>query len=94
MNTKFLAGIGILGVICVVLISGCITEEKQEELTCNKPYIKVGNECCLDKDDNGICDKDEIPTETKTEKPKEEPAEVETTEKVNETESEIRQVCR
>jgi len=28
---------------------------------CPKPYINVGGECCLDKDDNGICDKDEEP---------------------------------
>jgi hypothetical protein len=30
-----------------------------QEFTCNYPYIKVGNECCLDKNGNGICDKDE-----------------------------------
>lgn len=28
-------------------------------LVCNKPYILVGSSCCLDKDDNSICDKDE-----------------------------------
>jgi len=80
---------GTIGVIGILLIAGCINEEKKEEkqeLTCNKPYIKVGNECCLDKDDNGICDKDETPAETKTEELKEEPSEVEVTEKVNETE--------
>ena len=27
--------------------------------TCPKPYILVGNDCCLDKDGNNICDKDE-----------------------------------
>ncbi|KKP28283.1 MAG: hypothetical protein UR15_C0028G0007 [Parcubacteria group bacterium GW2011_GWA2_31_28] len=27
---------------------------------CNKPYIRVGTECCVDKDDNNICDNDEI----------------------------------
>ena len=32
--------------------------------TCNKPYILVGFGCCLDKDDNSICDKDEIVTTT------------------------------
>ncbi len=26
---------------------------------CNSPYIQVGSECCLDKNDNNICDKDE-----------------------------------
>jgi len=33
------------------LLTGCTT--------CNKPYIKVGNSCCLDNNGNGICDKDE-----------------------------------
>ena len=28
-------------------------------MTCNLPYIKVGSECCLDKNDNKICDRDE-----------------------------------
>ncbi len=37
--------------ITFVFITGCTT--------CNKPYIKVGNECCLDNNDNSICDADE-----------------------------------
>ena len=87
MNNKILVGIGILGIICVVLMSGCITEketkyvcsdgttvsdssmcpkqeQQKEEITCNKSYIKVGNECCLDKNDNDLCDKDEQTTKT------------------------------
>jgi len=31
-------------------------------VTCGKPYIKVGNSCCLDQNDNGICDNDESTT--------------------------------
>jgi hypothetical protein len=34
-----------------LLLTGCTS--------CNKPYIKVGNSCCLDNNDNNICDKDE-----------------------------------
>ena len=39
------------------MIAGC-----SQEITCNKPYLLVGSECCLDKDDNSICDKDETIT--------------------------------
>lgn len=38
-------------IIFSFLLTGCTT--------CNKTYIKVGNECCLDNNDNSICDKDE-----------------------------------
>ncbi|MFH1126019.1 MAG: hypothetical protein V1703_02745 [Candidatus Altiarchaeota archaeon] len=31
-------------------------------MVCNKPYMQVGGECCLDKDGNGICDRDEQTT--------------------------------
>lgn len=33
-------------------------------VTCNKPYIKVGSECCLDQNENKICDSDETTTTT------------------------------
>jgi len=45
----------------IVATSGCI-----QQVTCNKPYIKVGKECCLDINDNAICDKDETTTSTTT----------------------------
>jgi len=43
--------------IIIVFISGCTTKET----ICNKPYYeyKTGD-CCLDENDNKICDKDEI----------------------------------
>ena len=41
------------------LISSCDTQIQPEQTVCNKPYILVGNDCCLDKDGNSICDKDE-----------------------------------
>jgi hypothetical protein len=44
----------------VILISCCVQQSTPENTaTCNKPYIKVGADCCLDKNDNNICDKDE-----------------------------------
>ena len=45
--------------MAIVVTSGCI-----QQVTCNKPYIKVGKECCLDINDNDICDKDETTTST------------------------------
>ncbi len=30
-----------------------------EKIVCNAPYMRVGVSCCLDKDNNKICDKDE-----------------------------------
>ena len=35
-------------------------------MVCNKPYILVGNSCCLDSNKNDICDSDEV-KEVKTE---------------------------
>lgn len=61
-------------IICLifVLLLGCIntsnsnlnakTEDSklQEEIViCNNPYIKVGKDCCLDRNKNYICDADE-----------------------------------
>ena len=55
-------------IIFAFLISACSPQTQQP--VCNKPYILVGNDCCLDKDDNSICDKDEIKEEPKAEEPK------------------------
>lgn len=40
----------------LVLVVGCL------QPICNEPYILVGNDCCLDVNDNNICDSDEITT--------------------------------
>ena len=47
--------------IGIVVTSGCI-----QQVICNKPYIRFGKECCLDINDNSICDKDETTTSTTT----------------------------
>ena len=47
----------VLLLIGVVALNGCITEEKQE--FCPFPYMQIGNECCLDQNNNNICDSDE-----------------------------------
>lgn len=45
--------------IFALIISACTTQVQPKQTVCNKPYILVGNNCCLDKDDNSICDSDE-----------------------------------
>ncbi|VVB51753.1 Uncharacterised protein [uncultured archaeon] len=51
---------------CITLASGCL--QSQPEVICNHPYIRVGQDCCLDKNSNAICDKDETtnPAQTTT----------------------------
>ena len=65
MKIKYLF---ILIVVFSLFISGCMTgevvkdvedSEQTNQVVCNKPYILVGNDCCLDQDDNSICDIDE-----------------------------------
>ena len=42
-------------------------EKLQEpEIVCNKPYIRFETNCCLDKNDNKICDGDETPEVVKS----------------------------
>lgn len=59
------------------LLQGCTTTNNAQ-VVCTKPYILVGTSCCLDENNNGICDKDEqsqspvvnpIPTPTPTPAP-------------------------
>jgi len=66
-------------VVLAALVCGCICcggkdpgsflsqpgkdAETQGE-TCERPYIQVGSECCLDDNGNGICDQDEENTPT------------------------------
>lgn len=40
----------------------------EKAVVCNKPYIRVGIECCLDQNDNSICDDDEKAIEKEEEK--------------------------
>jgi hypothetical protein len=42
--------------LLVVLTLGCVNDK----FACNSPYILVGNNCCLDRNSNKICDSDEI----------------------------------
>jgi hypothetical protein len=48
--------------LLTIILVGC---NENITIQCNEPYLLVGNECCLDKDSNNICDIDE---EVKSEK--------------------------
>ena len=48
MNIKTISGI-----IILMFLIACTPNVQKEEF-CNKPYIKIGNECCLDQNDNLI----------------------------------------
>src|SRR3989344_692516 len=67
--------------ICILfIISSCVTQAPKALVSnitepttiaiptfvCNKPYIQVGSECCLDENDNKVCDKDETIESTQT----------------------------
>jgi hypothetical protein len=64
-----------LSVVALLFLTGCagvdLSEVSDEDLerisekavVCNAPYIRVGVECCLDQNDNNICDRDEVAPE-------------------------------
>jgi sporulation protein YlmC with PRC-barrel domain len=42
---------------------GSITGNVIDIIVCNPPYIRYGKECCLDKNNNSICDSDDVAEE-------------------------------
>ncbi|MFQ5406766.1 MAG: hypothetical protein ACE5DI_06440, partial [Candidatus Micrarchaeia archaeon] len=69
MNTsKSLLFLGLLAFSLVLY--GCVQQPaEQAEIVCEQPYIQVGFDCCLDKDGNKVCDKDEVPIQGSVETP-------------------------
>lgn len=64
--------------IALFLISGCATKEMIEpEVVCEPPRIMSNGGCCLDADNSGVCDKDEVAEERTEEITEEETAESE-----------------
>jgi hypothetical protein len=45
-------------VLAVLLLVGCVPPEVAP---CNAPYRQIGDRCCMDLNENGICDSDEAP---------------------------------
>ncbi|MBT3406554.1 hypothetical protein HN419_05305 [Candidatus Woesearchaeota archaeon] len=55
--------------ITIIAAIGCSTVEEPKQL-CNAPYIEfMAGECCLDADNNSICDSDEISEDLSTSQP-------------------------
>ncbi len=50
--------------------------KKEDEIICNKPYIRYGKECCLDTNNNLICDEDEIKEKLKEVDEPEKPSDI------------------
>jgi hypothetical protein len=51
--------IAILLLVLGLVFFGCTTTPQQTPIVCNAPYIQVGTTCCLDQNQNNVCDKDE-----------------------------------
>lgn len=62
----------IILVLALLMLCSCVTQVPEQLIpditeptttvptfVCNKPYIQVGSDCCLDENDNSICDTDE-----------------------------------
>ena len=47
-------------IVPVIILSGCINPSP----VCNKPYMQVGYDCCLDDNGDGICDSEKPITTT------------------------------
>jgi len=54
MKIQYSIASSVFILVLFVFLSGCLGQP-----TCNKPYILVGTDCCLDSNNNSICDNDE-----------------------------------
>jgi hypothetical protein len=64
---KLMSGLLVFGLfLTAIFIQGCgaetVTNATTNAVVCNRPYILVGTACCLDANNNGVCDKDEVQT--------------------------------
>lgn len=51
----------LIAMSCLIAIVGCISQP-----ICEKPYTTIGGKCCLDLNENNICDDKETTTTSKT----------------------------
>src|SRR3989344_5738625 len=90
MKLNYIPLLAIL-LIVIVFVSGCTSQTpsntQPQQVTCNKPYILVGTSCCLDQNDNSICDSDE--PEPKPTPLVEEPQEIGQTFTINDLQADI-----
>ncbi|MEM4244938.1 MAG: hypothetical protein QW404_00490 [Candidatus Nanoarchaeia archaeon] len=61
--------------VATLFVQGCEKQLQPPKVVCNKPYILVGGSCCLDNNDNGVCDVDEKKAEETPIIPEEKPVE-------------------
>ncbi len=57
MSAKFLLIFVLLGMVLFLALSS-------RQVVCNPPYIFIGTDCCLDQNNNSICDRDEYISST------------------------------
>ncbi len=64
-NTALHIGCLTVSLALLLLLAGCASDaggpltESNKTVSCSKPYIQSGSNCCLDIDGNGICDVEE-----------------------------------
>jgi hypothetical protein len=44
----------------VLFVCGCVCMSSTGGVECESPHIRFGEGCCLDRNDNGVCDSDEV----------------------------------
>jgi len=72
----------LFALLAVLLVAAsCNTPEQivvqQQDVVCPDNYMRIGTTCCLDANDNQICDSDEVPVDTESPlQPDEESAEL------------------
>lgn len=53
----------LIALVGVAFLGGYLEGQKTPLITCDSPYIKIGNSCCLDRNQNKLCDNDETKKE-------------------------------
>lgn len=64
-NNRRLLVMLLIIIVCLLVVIA-ILKITSQKVVCNKPYILVGTSCCLDQNDNSICDKDETTLQQET----------------------------
>ena len=70
---------------------GSITGKVTEEIVCPSPYMRYGKECCLDSNNNSVCDRDESIEPSEDNKS---PSNEETSEKPSEFYKKIKEISQ
>ena len=52
---RYFKAAGVLFICLLIAFTGCV----QTQNSCIAPYVKIGDNCCLDKNNDGVCDNQE-----------------------------------